>query len=218
MSKNYDSAPTFTFDFKNQTTWQEYESLCKAIQEKAGGEKRLNNIAVLVNNIEGFDPRMGKIHKCSDAELVETTNVNTFPMTMMTRFLGPQMLARGTYKSGIINMTSYYVDWPSYNLPMYVAGKSLEAHTSYTFGLEVEDKMDVLTVKQLPVKSARNPRGVDAKEVVEGVFNDLGQERISYGHWKHSLYRYSILLQQCQWWFPVNTRKKPAAPFASLMK
>ncbi len=161
---------------------------------------------------------MGKIHKCSDAELVETTNVNTFPMVMMSRFLGPQMLARGTYKSGIINMTSYYVDWPSYNLPLYVAGKSLEAHTSYTFGLEVEDKMDVLTVKQLPVKSERNPRGVDAKEVVEGVFNDLGQERISYGHWKHSLYRYPILLQQCQWWFPMNNRKKPAAPFASLMK
>jgi short-subunit dehydrogenase len=127
-----------------------------------------------VNNIEGFDPRLGKIHKASDQELVEITNINTFPMVMMSRFLGPQMVARGTHKSGIINMTSYYVDWPSYNLPLYVAGKSLQAHSSYTFGLEVEDKIDVLTVKQLPVKSERNPRGVEAKEVVEGVFNDLG--------------------------------------------
>ena len=103
-------------------------------------------------------------------------------------------------------MTSYYVDWPSYNLPMYTAGKALQAHTSYVFGLEVEEDMDVLTVKQMPVKSERNPLGVEASDVVEGVFQDLGQSRISYGHWKHSLYRHWILVRQCQWWFPPSTR------------
>ena len=122
------------------------------------------------------------------------------------------MLTRGTHRSGIINMTSYYVDWPSYNLPLYIAGKSLQAHTSYVFGLEVEDQMDVLTVKQMPVRSERNPAGVEASDVVEGVFNDLGQQRISYGHWTHSLWRYPILLKQCQWWFPVNKRTKPVGP------
>ena len=84
------------------------------------------------------------------------------------------MLARGQHKSGIINMTSYYSDWNIFTLPLYTAGKTLEAHTSYTFGLEVEEKMDVLTVKQLPVKSDRNPYGVEAKDIVEGVFKDLG--------------------------------------------
>ena len=34
--------------------------------------------------------------------------------------------------------------------------------------------MDILTVKHMPCKSDENPLGVDAKEVVEGVFNDLG--------------------------------------------
>jgi hypothetical protein len=34
--------------------------------------------------------------------------------------------------------------------------------------------MDILTVKHMPVKSAENPLGVNAKEVVEGVFHDLG--------------------------------------------
>lgn len=53
--------------------------------------------------------------------------------------------------------------------------------------------MDVLTVKQMPVKTERNPYGVSAREIVDGVFMDMGQERISYGHWKHSLYRYPIL-------------------------
>ena len=107
------------------------------------------------------------------------------------------MLSRGIHRSGIINLTSYYADWPAYNLPIFSAGKAMQAQTSYIFGLEVEDKMDVLTVKQMPVKSKRNPYGVDAKDLVEGVLADLGHERVSYGHWKHSLFRYWILLQQC---------------------
>ena len=68
-------------------------------------------------------------------------------------------------------------------MPIYTAGKAMQAQTSYIFGLEVEDDMDVLTVKQMPVKSERNPFGVEANDVVEGVMKDLGQERISYGHW-----------------------------------
>lgn len=84
------------------------------------------------------------------------------------------MMARGKHRSGIINMTSYYVDKPVYTLPIFTAGKSMQAHTSYIFGLEVEDDMDVLTVKQMPVKSERNPKGVEASEIVEGVFADLG--------------------------------------------
>lgn len=67
--------------------------------------------------------------------------------------------------------------------------------------------MDVLTVKAMPVKSARNPYGVAASEVVEGAFADLGHERISYGHWQHSLYRHWLLVQQCNWWFPQSARR-----------
>lgn len=78
-------APVFAFDFKNKTTWQEYEGLCKDIQREVGEDK----IALLVNNIEALDPRKGKVHKASDEELTETTNLNTFPMIMMSRFLGP---------------------------------------------------------------------------------------------------------------------------------
>ena len=87
----------------------------------------MNNIALLVNNIEGFDPRKGKVHKATDEELVETTNVNTFPLIMMNRFLGPRMLSRGKHRSGIINLTSYYAEWPTVNLPIFAAGKAMQA-------------------------------------------------------------------------------------------
>lgn len=58
----------------------------------------------------------------------------------------------------------------------------------------------------MPVKSKRNPYGVEASELVEGVVKDLGYERISYGHWQHSLFRQYILWQQCDWWFSQAAR------------
>ena len=64
----------------------------------------------------------------------------------------------------------------------------------------------MLTVKGMPVKSNRNPYGVEASKLVGGVMRDLGHERISYGHWRHSLYRQYILWQQCDWWFPQTVR------------
>ena len=51
----------------------------------------------------------------------------------------------------------------------------MQDHFSRIFALEVDDAMDVLTVKGMPVKSERNPNGVEAADLVEGVFNDLGQ-------------------------------------------
>ena len=112
----------------------------------------------------------------------------------MTRFLAPQMIAKEG-RSAIINQTSYYSESPIKTLPIFSAGKAMQAHNSRIFSLEVEDQIDVLTVKGMPVKSSRNPNGVEAEELVEGVFNDLAQQRVSYGHWKHSLYRQFIMLK-----------------------
>jgi len=102
-------------------------------------------------------------------------------------------------------MTSYYGTWPSHNAPIFCAGKSFSDSFSQVLGYE-NQQMDILTVKGMPVKSIRNPYGVNAKELVEGVFADLGHERVSYGHWRHSLFRHWILMQQCNWWFPQTRR------------
>ena len=91
LSKTYGGAPAFHFNWKRQTTWQEYEALCNQIQQAASGsgETGSNEISILVNNVEKIDPRKGKVYKASDDELLETANANTFPMTFMMRFLGP---------------------------------------------------------------------------------------------------------------------------------
>lgn len=75
---------------------------------------------------------------------------------------------------------------------------------SESIGYENQE-MDILTVKNMPTKSKRHPLGVDPAETVEGVLNDLGNERISYGHYKHALWRPWILFQQCQTLWNRNT-------------
>ena len=81
---------------------------------------------MLVNNVQEYDPRKGKVHKASDEELVETLNANTFPAVFMSRFLGPELKARSgdTTKSAIINSMSYYADAPVKTLPILSASAS----------------------------------------------------------------------------------------------
>jgi len=61
------------------------------LKEISGGSQ---NISVLVNNVEEKDTKGAKFHKAEDSEIVQTINVNTFPLVFMTRFLGPSMKAR----------------------------------------------------------------------------------------------------------------------------
>jgi short-subunit dehydrogenase len=151
----------------------------------------LGPITILVNNVSKMDGALGKLHKQSDDEIIRTVNANTCPSIYMTRILGTEMKKRG-HKSAIINMSSYYSKWEAFKLPIFCAGSAFTSYFSQVVGYE-NPEMDVLTVLGMPVKSERNPRGVDANEVVEGVLRDIGKVRVSYGHWTHSLYRYRIL-------------------------
>jgi short-subunit dehydrogenase len=151
---------------------------------------------MLINNIEEYDPYGSKIHKASDEVVIDNLTINTFPMTFLTRFMGAEMKKReGAHKSAIITMASYYSQYPSPNAPVFGASKAYQDVVSQTVGMENSD-MDILTVKHMPSKSKMHPRGVNPQDTVEGVFMDLGQERISYGHWTHSLFRYWILAKQ----------------------
>ena len=86
----------------------------------------------------------------------------------MTRFVGEDLKNRKSdNRSAIINVTSYYSDFPVYNAPVYSAAKSYQDVLSQILGYENPD-IDVLTVKNLPTKSKRHPKGVDPAETVEG--------------------------------------------------
>ena len=63
----------------------------------------------------------------------------------------------------------------------------------------------------MPYKSNKHPNGVDPRDIVDGVFADLGHERVSYGHWTHALFRYYILWRQCQFWFSGNGKFGPGS-------
>lgn len=113
-------------------------------------------------------------------------------MVFMTRFLGPDMKVRaGGHKTAVINMTSTYADYPMLEMPIFSASKSFEDVWSQNLWYENQE-MDILTVKNMPTKCKRSPHGVKAEDTVAGLLKDLGHERISYGHAKHSLMRYLI--------------------------
>lgn len=130
---------------------------------------------MLVNNVEELDTKGAKFHKAEDKEIVQTINVNTFPLVFMTRFLGPSLKQRvkDGKTSAIINMSSTYADRPSVDLPIYSSAKSFGDVFSQNLWYENQE-MDILTVKGMPVKSSKSPNGVEASEVVEGVLKDLG--------------------------------------------
>ena len=164
-----------------------------------------------MNNAEEFDHFGPKIHKAKDEDVLGALTINTFPMVFMTRFLGPDMKHRNK-KSAIINITSYYSDFHIPKAPIYTSAKSFEDVFSQIVGYENQD-IDVLTVKNMPYKSADHPKGVEPRDIVTGVLTDLGHERISYGHWKHALFRYPILRQQCDWWYGrPRTSNSPGCP------
>ena len=117
----------------------------------------------------------------------------------MSRFLGPglreRVEAQGKH-SAIINMTSSYSDYPVSSKPLFSAGKSFEDiwstnlwYENQGIGPNKDRTIDILTVKNMPTKSAEFPNGVSLADTVSGVLKDLGHERFSYGHTSHSLMR-----------------------------
>ena len=145
---------------------------------------------MLVNAVEQFDHGMGVVHQTEDQVLMDTLNANTIPFTFMTRFLGPQLKARAKRgdgkRSAIITMSSMYAQTLQLNLPIFCAGKSFTDAVNQVVGYE-NPEIDVLTVRGLPVKSSRYREGVCAQDLIEGVFKDLGHERLSYGISDYSL-------------------------------
>ena len=107
------------FDFISVDTHEPYEALCSSIQQECG------DISMLVNNIERRDPLVDRFQDTSDEELIKLLNVNSFPITFLTRFLGPGMKERTASKKkcAIVNMLGSYSIYPSQYMPVYSASK-----------------------------------------------------------------------------------------------
>jgi NAD(P)-dependent dehydrogenase (short-subunit alcohol dehydrogenase family) len=78
------------FDLKGSNHWQDYDKLCKQIHEITKEQE----ISILVNNAEEFDPFGPKIHRAKDEDVLGTLSINTYPMVFMSRFLGPELKRR----------------------------------------------------------------------------------------------------------------------------
>lgn len=97
------------FDLRKSNKIEDYENLYKQLLDVT----KSSEISILVNNSQEYDPygskkalSEGKI----EDEIIGTLTANTYPMVLMTRFLGPDLKKRsvGDTKSAIINMSTFY--------------------------------------------------------------------------------------------------------------
>lgn len=107
---------TAQFDFENVDDYKAYEDFCANITADCSGE-----ISMLINGVEKKDPLGERFQDSTDEDLIKLINVNSFPITFMSRFLGPDLK---TKKGAIINLTSTYSQYGSQYLPIYSAIKS----------------------------------------------------------------------------------------------
>jgi len=157
-----------------------FNSICKKFDDK--------DVAVLVNNVG--QRIKGDLVDNDPKEIAHVMTVDAFPTVFFTRFIAPKMLQRER-RSAIVNLSSYSGARSQSGQAVYSASKAFDSYFSDSIAHELNDQIDVLTVKPFSVRSKMNRKqgffSVEAGECAESIFNELGYETATYGHWKHSL-------------------------------
>lgn len=196
---------TIEFDFQKKTTVDEYEKTFSNLQNKF-------DISILVNNV-GILNR-GFFKDYSIEYVRDVINVNILSQAMMTKVLINKMLARKT-KSAIINLSSFGCTFPMVLSSVYSSSKIFNDYLSRAIEAEnKETNLDLLSVRPLYVATPMTglkPTAlttITPAECVSGSLNSLGQDSITYGHWKHDFEQ--LLLNYLPESFKNNTRLKTA--------
>jgi 17beta-estradiol 17-dehydrogenase / very-long-chain 3-oxoacyl-CoA reductase len=179
------------FDFNAQTKTEEYL--------QTFGPLNMNyDISILVNNVGSDHHDSFKAITLED--VAQEVNVNVIPLAMLTKLLFADMDKR-TERSAIINMSSFAAEFPFPMKCIYSATKAFDHF--FTIALRAEyiyGKVDFLSVKPLEVgtpMTGNEPDGIvvlKPEQVASAIFNDLGHEEETIGHWLHKIQGYIILL------------------------
>jgi len=157
-----------------------FSSICGKFEDK--------DVAVLVNNV-GQRIKRDFIEN-DPKEIAQVIKVDAFPTVFFTRFIAPKMLQREK-RSAIINLSSYAGVRSQSGQAVYSASKAFDIYFSDSIVQELNDQIDVLTVKPFSVRTKMNRKlgyfSVEAEECAQSIFNELGFQTATYGHWKHSL-------------------------------
>ena len=169
-------------DFAGDSSLAFYERIHAQIAGK--------DVSILVNNAGYADTgRMVNLTAESQKTMIDT---NATPVVMLTRMFLPQMLRRKK-RSAVLNISSIMGNFTSPGLCVYSATKHFVNALSLGLAFETADKVDLLsltpsfvTTKMTGMRQGR--MCITPQQCVSGALDNLGQERITYGHFRHELH------------------------------
>jgi len=150
------------------------------------------DISILINNV-GRGCGTGPLHSSVEKQVIDTVAVNLLTMTLFTRKIVPRMLKR-PQRSAIINLSSVSAlyPWPSL-VPVYGATKAFVDILSRSVSEEVEEKIDVMTVRPCGVSTdlmnnpPLNSYIITPASAVTAILKKLGRVQTASGHWRHEI-------------------------------
>ena len=154
---------------------------------KAGVD--VEDIAILINNAGTLE--RGNFLDISLKGCADTLAVNVYPALFLTRLLAPYMMNRTT-RSLIINLSSLTGKRPVPIRGAYGATKAYNDILARSLSMELESKIDVVSLKPNYVstdltKMKVGGTVVSAKVEVEATLRDVGYQKETAGHWKHDV-------------------------------
>ena len=173
-------------DFKKKTQKEDYINL---FQEN--DEIKDLDISILINNI-GISSRQLFSSYTLD-EINDSINVNIIPQAYLSHIFLNKFIKRQK-TCAIISMSSYSGTMPLYNSSMYCATKIFDDYLIRTIDYENKGgNIDCLSVRPLYVDTPSRAghkkefAPITSEECVSGVLQDLGQDSVTNGHWKHCI-------------------------------
>ena len=174
------------FDFSKKFSIKDYEKFFL-------NNKEIKNldISILINNI-GISQRE-LFTNYSLEFIMDTININIVSQSLLTKIFINKLLNRNK-KSAIISMSSYSATLPLILSSIYCASKIYDDYLLRSIAEENKGKnIDFLSVRPQYVNTPSRAnhkkefKAISTEECVNGIFQDLGYETVTNGHWSHCI-------------------------------
>ena len=188
LKKNYINLKTILieFDFSKKFSIKDYENYFVN-----NNDIKNLDIGILINNI-GISQR--ELFSNYTLEFImDTININIVSQSLLTKIFINKFLNRNK-KCAIISMSSYSATLPLILSSIYCASKIYDDYLLRSIAEENKGKnVDFLSVRPQYVNTPSRAnhkkefKAISTEECVNGIFQDLGYETVTNGHWSHCI-------------------------------
>jgi len=188
LKKKYINLKTILieFDFSKKFSIKDYENYFVN-----NNDIKNLDISILINNI-GISQR--ELFSNYTLEFImDTININIVSQSLLNKIFINKFLNRNK-KCAIISMSSYSATLPLILSSIYCASKIYDDYLLRSIAEENKGKnIDFLSVRPQYVNTPSRAnhkkefKAISTEECVNGIFQDLGYETVTNGHWSHCI-------------------------------